>query len=79
MARSMQKAIDDYNALIQRRGGKFGAFYASDMEELKNIAIVKGGINFWDILFEAVWNGLQAGFMVGYRAGLRDSKKNTEG
>ena len=49
------------------------------MEELKNIAIVKGGINFWDILFEAVWNGLQAGFMVGYNAGLRDARKNTEG
>lgn len=79
MARSMQKAIDDYNALIKKRGGTFGAFYTSDMEELKKIATDKGGISFWDILFEAVWNSLQAGFMIGYRAGLRDSKKNTEG
>lgn len=79
MARSMKKAIDDYNALIEKRGGTFGAFYASDMEELKKIATDKGGISFSNIILEAVWNSLQAGFMVGYNAGLRDAKKNAKG
>lgn len=79
MARSMQKAIDDYNSLIEKRGGTFGAFYASDMEELKKIATDKGGISFSNIVLEAVWNSLQAGFMVGYNAGLRDARKNAKG
>lgn len=79
MARSMQKAIDEYHALCDRRGGTFGSFYADEVEQLRKIAEDAGGINFRNIVFEAVYNSLMAGFMVGYRAGLRDSRKKNRG
>ena len=79
MKRNMQKAIDDYNALIKKKGGNFGAFYASDVEELKKITTDESGINFWEVVLEALWNGLRAGFMIGYRAGLREASRRNRG
>lgn len=79
MKRNMQKAIDDYNALIKKKGGNFGAFYASDVEELKKITTDESGTNFWEVVLEALWNGLRAGFMIGYRAGLREASKRNRG
>ena len=75
MKRSMQKAIDEYNALLKKKAGNFGSFYVSDVNELKKIATDKGGINFWDIVLSAIGNSLQAGFMIGYKAGLREAKR----
>lgn len=75
MKRSMQKAIDEYHALLKAKGGNFGSFYTSDLEELKKIATDKGGISFWDIVFSAIGNSLEAGFMIGYKAGLREAKR----
>ena len=79
MKRNMQKEIDDYNALIKKKGGNFGAFYASDVEELKKITTDESGTNFWEVVLEALWNGLRAGFMIGYRAGLREASKRIKG
>ena len=79
MKRNMQKAIDDYNALIKKKGGNFGAFYASDVEELKKITTDESGTNFWEVVLEALWNGLRAGFVIGYRAGLRGASKRNKG
>jgi len=79
MKRNMQKEIDDYNALIKKKGGNFGAFYASDVEELKKITTDESGTNFWEVVLESLWNGLRAGFMIGYRAGLREASKRIKG
>lgn len=75
----MQKAIDEYHALCDRRGGTFGSFYTDDVEQLRKIAEDAGGINFRNIEFECVSNSLFAGFMIGYRAGLRDVRKKNKG
>ena len=79
MERSMQKAIDDYRALKADKGGNFGAFYLSEVEELRKITFDSNGTNFRDIVLAAAWNGLKAGFMIGYRAGLRGASKRSRG
>ena len=79
MERSMQKAIEDYRALKGEKGGNFGAFYLSELEELRKITFDSTGINFREIVLEAIWNGLKAGFMIGYRAGLRGASKRNRG
>ena len=70
MERSIQKEIDEYNSLIKKKGGNFGAFYSSDVKQLQKIAEDKGGISFKNIVLEGIVNSLYAGFMIGYRAGL---------
>lgn len=79
MGRSMEKAIEDYKALCDQRGGTFGSFYSTDVEQLRKIAEDAGGINFRNIEFECISNSLFAGFMIGYRAGLRDARKKSKG
>lgn len=75
MERSIQKGIDEYNSLREKKGGNFGAFYLSDVKQLQKIAEDKGGISFKNIVSEAIINSLEAGFMIGYRAGLRAATK----
>lgn len=75
MERSIQKEIDEYNSLREKKGGNFGAFYLSDVKQLQKIAEDKGGISFKNIVSEAIINSLEAGFMIGYRAGLRAATK----
>ena len=79
MERSMQKAIEDYRALKAEKGGNFGAFYLSELEELRKITFDSTGTNFQEIVLVAVWNGLKAGFMIGYRAALREASKRNRG
>lgn len=79
MERSMQKAIEDYKALTSKKGGNFGAFYKPDLDELRKITFDSTGTNFQEIVLAAVWNGLKAGFMIGYRAGLRGASKRNKG
>lgn len=79
MERSIQKEIDEYNSLREKKGGNFGAFYLSDVKQLQKIAEDKGGISFKNIVSEAIINSLEAGFMIGYRAGLREARKNAKG
>ena len=79
MERSMQKAIEDYRALKAKKGGNFGAFYKPDLDELRKITFDSTGTNFQEIVLVAVWNGLKAGFMIGYRAGLREASKHNRG
>lgn len=71
---AFRKKIDEYNSLIKKKGGNFGAFYSSDVKQLRKIAEDKGGISFKNIVLEGIVNSLYAGFMIGYRAGLREAK-----
>ena len=79
MARSMQKAIDDYRALCDRKGGTFGSFYPDDVYQLRQVAEDKGGINFREIELNAIIGGLEAGFMIGYKAAKREARKKLQG
>ena len=75
MTRNMQKLIDEYHKLTEKKGGNFGSFYMDDIKQLKKISEDAGGINFRNIEFQCIHNGLMAGFMIGYRAGIRAATK----
>lgn len=66
--RSIAKAVEDYNRFTESKGNNTGAFYVSDIEEVKEIATTPmGGVE----LFTAIGTALEAGFMVGYRTAQR--------
>ena len=69
MARSIRKAVADYDKATRK--GRYGAFYCSDFEEIKELATQNGGISF----FEAVDIALKAGFMIGYRTAKRHDRQ----
>ena len=79
MARSMQKAIEDYKALCDKRGKTFGSFYTDDLDQIRKIAEDAGGINFRNIELHCIMYGMEAGYMIGYQAGLRDARKKNKG
>ena len=75
MTRNMKKLIDEYHKLTEKKGGNFGAFTMNDAEQLRKLAEDRGGISFKNIVLEAIINSLEAGFMIGYRAGIRAATK----
>lgn len=74
MTRDMKRVLRDYQKLIRRKGGNFGAFYYDDVIQLQKKTEDEAGINFRKIELHAIVNGLEAGFMIGYRAGIRDAR-----
>ena len=78
MARNIKEECREYD---KRFSGDNDELFASDYIQVKDIVIEAMGdsrsINLF--LYTATDMALKAGFMIGYRAGLRDSKKNTEG
>ena len=75
MSRDIKKTIEEYNQLCEERDEDFGVFYLSDLQQLRNIAVEKGGIHFWDIVYYAIDASLSAGFIMGYRAAQSEIKK----
>lgn len=67
--RSIAKAVEDYNRFKESKGNNTGAFYVSDILEVKEIATnpMGGGVE----LVTAIGTALEAGFMVGYRTAQR--------
>ena len=74
MKRDMNRVIQDYQTLKRQKGGNFGAFYYDDIKQLQKKTEDEAGINFREIELQAIVNGLEAGFMIGYRAGIRDAR-----
>ena len=78
MARNIKEECREYD---KRFSGDNDELFASDYIQVKDIVLEamgeSRGINLF--LYTATDTALKAGFMIGYRAGLRDSKKNTEG
>lgn len=66
MSNRIVNAISEYNKRF--RNTKEGRFSASDLRDVCNAAEHKGHAG-------AAWSGLMAGFMIGYRKGLRDAKR----
>lgn len=72
MRRDLEKSIEAYKKKFYNATGNAGAFYASDLEQIKELAIDSGGVvRLWD----AIGYALEAGFMVGYRYGKKEGKK----
>lgn len=66
MKRDVQKVLDEYQALKERKGGRFAAFYYSDLQQIKAI----GG----NSRFESMAAALKFGFMTGYKAAKRERR-----
>ena len=77
MARNMQKQIEECKKTWARRGNMSDGFTISEIEQLMNIAYAKGEDG-EDCVFMAVWESLYAGWIIGYRAGQRDAKRQQE-
>lgn len=77
MARNMQKQIDECRKLWERRGNGSDGFTISEIEQLMNIAHAKEEDG-EDCVLAAVFESLYAGWIIGYRAGRRDAKRQQE-
>lgn len=66
MKRDVQKVLDEYQALKERKGNRFATFYYSDLQQVKKI----GG----NSRFETISAALEFGFMTGYKAAKRERR-----
>ena len=76
MKNRISKAAEDYKKLYYGRKNNEGAFYYSDIQEVKEIAEKKEGYN--ATLYEIIETALEAGFMIGYRKAQRDAKRKAK-
>ena len=76
--RDINKLIDEYKTLKAAKKGNFGAFYPSEVYEIREKAEKKGPY-IGDILFDAIANSLKIGFMVGYKAAQREARNKRHG
>lgn len=68
MTRDVRKALEEYRALKERKGERFGVFRYSDLCQVKEIG---GGSR-----FETISAALEFGFIVGYKAAKRERRNN---
>ena len=73
MKNRIEKAAQDYQTQYYGKRTNEGAFYASDIYEVKEAAENRGGRS--NTLYEAIVLSLEAGFMIGYRKAQRDYRK----
>ena len=78
MKRDINKLLNEYGKLKKGKSGNFGSFYASEIYEIREMA-EKDGPRIGDILFDAITKSLNVGFIVGYKAGLREARKRQNG
>lgn len=64
--RDIQKAIDDYKKEFCKDGTNRGKFFSTDIQQV---------IDMSTDVFDLVCNGLNAGFMIGYRLGKKEGSK----
>lgn len=70
--RDYKKLREEYKDLKAKKAANFGKFYADDVIKVIETGKKPGG-SYSD--FEAITTALEAGFMLGYKAGKRDAKK----
>lgn len=64
--RDIEKAIDDYKKEFWKDNTNRGKFYSTDISQVIDISTD---------LYDLVCNGLNAGFMIGYRLGKKEGRK----
>lgn len=70
--RDINKAIADYQKKFGGNTKNGGAFYATDLMQIRDTA---EGDTRGDRDFILISNALRAGFMIGYRKGQADARK----
>ena len=80
MARDMQKNIEEYHKKNGR--GNIGAFYSDDAAQIFNIVksnpLITRERSARAFVFEAIIRSLEAGWIIGYRAGKREHRKRQQ-
>ena len=75
MNRDIQKVLSEYNSKFEKRTDRRGKFFPSDINQIARIAHDQGiGQN---VLFFAIQNALEVGFMIGYKYSKREGRKKT--
>ncbi len=74
----IEKAAAEYHERFEKnlRHPFEGAFYDSDINEVLRLAKEHSNGNMNTLLFNAILISLNAGFMIGYKKGRRDSNKS---
>lgn len=68
MIRNMEKKLNEYKILCDKKGSRFGDFYQSDI-----VAIMERNKNSTSPLPISILEALEVGFMIGYNARKRES------
>lgn len=69
----IDRAIEDYSEFSKRKGKRAstkGAFYASDLDRIRDRNMTSEGVNLYKVIVDA----LRAGFMIGYRCAKREQR-----
>ena len=69
MKRNLTKIVKAYEDKYTAKDAE--KFYASDLEQLLTMSATDGQTDGWKLMN----NSLNAGFMIGYQAALRDTRK----
>lgn len=69
MKRDLQRTIEEYKANYFHRTDSKGAFYAGDINQIKELSEVGDAT---ETLYHAIENALYAGYMIGYRSAKRE-------
>ena len=75
MRRDIAKAIEEYKQRYSGKNGKEAAFFISDTNQIMELSADDTPGN---MLYNIIFNSLEAGFMIGYRKAQRDARKNSK-
>ena len=73
--RNIERTIEQYKKKFN--GTRKGDFFKSDIDELFMLSVEEPiylSMKTRKIVFNAICNSLEAGFMIGYRCGMREKK-----
>lgn len=75
MNNRIKNAVAEYQRKYEGQNGAEGKFYTADFYEVLELAQTDARGSNADLLICAVFNALEAGYMIGYRKAKRDSRK----
>ena len=79
--RDLKKSIAEYRKKFCKTRTNEGAFYLTDFKQIMDLAQEQArdeGSNINGYYFHLIDNALMAGFMVGYRKGVRDQRRKNK-
>lgn len=72
MFRDINRVIADYH---KQFGAQACKFYAPDIDQIRDIALRSSSKSQNEVLWAAISTALEAGFMIGYKAGKREVRR----
>lgn len=75
MNNRIKNAVAEYRRKYEGQNGAEGKFYTADFYEVLELAQTDARGSSADLLICAVFNALEAGYMIGHRKEKRDSRK----